>query len=71
MTKRPSNFRETDAKRIRGFKQCEVTRVIKGFEKSGMKVGRVEVSREGKIIVFPDNGSAKNETETDNLKDLV
>jgi hypothetical protein len=50
MSKGPSTFRETDVKRA-----------IRAAESAGKKVGRIEIDRAGKIILFPDNG----ETNTD------
>jgi hypothetical protein len=51
MSKGPSTFRQTDVKRA-----------IRAAESAGKKVDRVEIDRDGKIVVlFPDNG----ETNTD------
>jgi hypothetical protein len=51
MSKGPSTFRETDVKRA-----------IRAAESAGKKVDRIEIGRDGKIVVlFPDNG----ETNTD------
>lgn len=33
------------------FKQIDLTRAIRGSEKGGMRVGRVEIGRDGRIIV--------------------
>lgn len=35
-----------------GFKQVDVTRAAKGVVKAGLPVCRVEIDREGKIIVL-------------------
>ena len=34
------------------FKQADVTKALKGAVKAGLAVKRVEIDREGKIIVF-------------------
>lgn len=34
------------------FKQADVTRVAKGVVAAGLPVGRVEIDREGKIIIL-------------------
>ncbi len=33
------------------FKQSDVTRALKGVEKAGMRVGRVEITPHGKIVI--------------------
>lgn len=46
------------------FKQIDVTRATKGVVEAGLIVGRVEIDREGKIVVIPANGAppaSKNE----------
>jgi hypothetical protein len=35
------------------FTQADVTRAVKGAEGAGFRVGRVEISPDGRIIVFP------------------
>jgi hypothetical protein len=49
MSRGPATFRKSDAKRL-----------IEAAESAGMKIGRVEYSKEGKIILFPqDNSNAR------------
>jgi hypothetical protein len=50
MSKGPSTFRQTDVKRA-----------ILAAESAGKKVGRVEIDKQGKIILFPDNGEANTD----------
>lgn len=33
------------------FKQVDVTRAAKGVVKAGLPVGRIEIDREGKIVI--------------------
>jgi hypothetical protein len=35
-----------------GFKQCDVTRAVKGVRKADVEVERVEIHKDGKIIVI-------------------
>lgn len=46
------------ASRPTPFKQIDVTRAAKGVVAAGLEVERVEVDREGTIIVFPRGSSA-------------
>jgi hypothetical protein len=51
------------------FKQGDVTKILRGAEKAGLAVERVEVDRDGKIVIFtgerryPD-GNEENEWDT-------
>ena len=40
------------------FKQIDVTRAARGVAVAGLPVGRVEIDREGKIVVFVGEGAA-------------
>jgi hypothetical protein len=53
MSKGPSTFRKNDVKRG-----------IEALELAGKKVGRVEIDKAGKIILFPDNEVATGEAAT-------
>jgi len=44
-------------KMSRSFKQRDVTRAVKGVVNAGLPVARVEISREGSIVVIPTTGS--------------
>ena len=37
------------------FKQSDVTRALRGAAKAGMDVGRVEIAKDGRIIVVPSS----------------
>lgn len=39
------------------FRQADVTRAAKGVAKAGLPVGRVEIDREGKIVILIADGS--------------
>lgn len=39
------------AKRPATFKQTDVTRAVKGVKAAGMNVGRVEIDRDGRIVI--------------------
>lgn len=41
------------------FKQADVTRAVKGVTVAGLPVGRVEIDRAGKIVVF--TGAAESQ----------
>jgi hypothetical protein len=53
-----SNFRKSDAKRLISAAEC-----------AGLKIGRVEVDKNGKIAIFPSDdaasGNAVNEWDTE------
>jgi hypothetical protein len=58
-----------------GFKQCDVTRAVKGARKAGVEVIRIEIDREGNITIQtapPDvaGNAAAHETPED-LKELL
>jgi hypothetical protein len=37
------------------FKQSDVTRALRGAAKAGMDVGRVEIAKDGRIVVVPSS----------------
>lgn len=46
------------------FKQVDVTRAAKGVVAAGLKVGRVEIDRHGRIAIYigdPDEPKAAND----------
>jgi len=40
------------------FKQADLTRAVRGAQKAGMRVGRVEIDPNGRIVILSDNGPA-------------
>jgi hypothetical protein len=44
-------------------KQDDMTRIVRGAIKGGFPVGRIEVDREGKVVLFPVAG--ENEPPAD------
>lgn len=53
-----------DAPRASTFKQIDVKRAAKGVVAAGLKVGRVEIDREGKIVIYvgePSEAEAAND----------
>lgn len=46
------------------FKQSDVTRAVKGVEKAGMRVGRVEITPNGKIVI-QSQGDADTRTRNE------
>lgn len=46
------------------FKQSDVTRAVKGVEKAGVRVGRVEITPNGKIII-QSQGDADDRTRNE------
>lgn len=48
------------------FKQADVTRAAKGVVAAGLPVGRVEIDREGKIVILiADGGSTVEKNDWD------
>jgi hypothetical protein len=41
------------------FKQDDVTRAVRGCEKAGMRVGRVEIAPDGRIVVSSESLAPK------------
>jgi hypothetical protein len=49
------------------FKQCDVTRAVKGAIAAGLDIARVEIDRTGKIVIQLANGGAKERVAPDDL----
>lgn len=49
------------SRRQHTFKQCDVTKAIKATVKAGIAVGRVEIDKDGKIIIVSRPEDAANE----------
>ena len=51
------------------FKQGDVTKAIKGAVNAGLTVARIEIDREGKIVVFPaGRPDSQSPNEWDNVR---
>ena len=50
------------SKRPQTFKQRDLLRAIKASQKAGLSIARVEIDRDGKIVVVTGEGNAKVET---------
>lgn len=37
------------------FKQADLTRAIKGVEAAGARWGRIEIAKDGKIVILPES----------------
>jgi hypothetical protein len=46
------------------FKQRDVSRAIKGAVAAGLAVGRVEISKDGNIIIIPESAQMDSDAET-------
>jgi hypothetical protein len=53
------------------FRKSDVERGIKALENAGLKVARVEISREGNITLIPEDDSTATTNENQDLRDLV
>jgi hypothetical protein len=40
------------------FRQGDVTKAVKGATNAGMNVSRIEIDRDGKIVVFMEGGTS-------------
>lgn len=47
------------------FKQIDVTRAVKGAVAAGLSIGRVEIDRNGKIVMVVENSNATEINEWD------
>lgn len=47
------------------FKQIDVTRAAKGALAAGLPVARMEIDRDGKIIIIVDNGTPQTVNDWD------
>ncbi|WP_323008238.1 hypothetical protein [Paracoccus sp. (in: a-proteobacteria)] len=55
---------QSDAPQSNGFKQIDVTRAARGVIKAGLPVGKVEIDRNGRIVVLiggPFGSGGKND----------
>jgi hypothetical protein len=43
------------------FKQTDLLRVIRTFQKAGLPIARAEIDRDGKIVVVAGEGKTKEE----------
>ena len=43
------------------FKQADLTRAIKGVEAAGARWGRIEIAKDGNIIILPESAEAKQD----------
>jgi hypothetical protein len=55
------------SKRPLTFKQTDLLRAIKAFQKLGLPIAGAEIHRDGKIIVVTGNGNAKAENAATEL----
>jgi hypothetical protein len=55
------------SKRPQTFKQTDLLRPIKTFQKLGLPVARVEIDRDGKIIVVTGEGKSTDENTLINV----
>jgi hypothetical protein len=39
------------------FKQEDITRAVRGVEKAGIRVGRVEIDRDGRIVILSESAA--------------
>jgi len=53
------------------FKQSDFSRAIRGAENAGMKVGRVEVDKAGKITIIPGDAQAISEGQKTEPSEIV
>jgi hypothetical protein len=53
------------------FKQIDVTKALKGAVAAGVDVKRVEIDREGKIVIVAGRPEAAASTTSDNEWDYV
>jgi len=49
------------------FKQTDLLRAIKASQKAGLSIARVEIDRDGKIVVVTGEGNAKVESAATEL----
>ena len=50
------------------FRKSDIRRGVQALESAGLKVGRVEISREGRIILFPDKNGNTDEENSEEIK---
>jgi hypothetical protein len=49
------------------FKQTDLLRAIRTFRKAGLSIARVEIDRDGKIVVVTTNNSEQTQQEQDEI----
>jgi hypothetical protein len=49
------------------FKETDLRRAIRAFQKAGLSIARAEIDRDGKIVVVTGNGNAKAENTATEL----
>lgn len=47
------------------FKQVDVTRAVKGAKAAGISVGRIEIDRNGKIVVVAESAISEDKNDWD------
>lgn len=47
--------------RVSGFRQSDVTKALRGAEKGGMRVARVEIEVGGKIVIHGATGTEQGQ----------
>jgi hypothetical protein len=47
------------------FRQADVTRAMRGVSAAGMKVARVEIDPNGKIVVYTESKAANDDSPSD------
>jgi hypothetical protein len=53
------------------FTQTDLKRAVKGVEEAGMRVGRVEIDPNGKIVIFPIGTAPKPATGGNSWDDVL
>lgn len=53
------------------FRKANVKRVIEAAESAGMKIGRVEIDKDGKIALIADNGTTSLEAAPEKAAKIV
>lgn len=47
------------------FKQPDLTRALKGVEKAGLTVAKIEIDRDGRIVIVPEGSSTPKQNDWD------
>lgn len=48
--------------RVVRFKQADVSRAVRGAQRAGMSVGRVEIDADGKIVILAGENAQRADT---------
>jgi hypothetical protein len=59
------------SKRPLTFKQTDLLRAIRTFQKAGLSIARAEIDRDGKIVVVVGEGRGTNDNAEENPWDTV